>query len=121
MTEPKTAYPKRNPGTSAHTTSAFARPLGAARAHGLSDSSPRVNTGELPRPFKPGDSIPPISTGDLLRPIRARACRAHTVARLGPSASKASPQRKQTIVSSRGELTPAVARSLSGNVFPPGR
>ena len=72
MIEPKTAYPKRNPGPSAHTTSAFERPTWAARPLGLSDSSPRVNTGELQRPFKSGDSMPHISTGDLLRPIWAR-------------------------------------------------
>lgn len=72
MIEPKTAYPKRNPGASPHTTSAFERPTWAPRPLGLSDSSPRVNTGELVRPFKSGDSMPHISTGDLLRPLWAR-------------------------------------------------
>ncbi len=71
MTEPKTAYPKKNPNGPAHTTSAFERPMWATRPLGLSDSSPRVNTGELQRPFKSGDSIPHVSTGDLLRPIWA--------------------------------------------------
>lgn len=72
MNEPKTAYPKKNPGNAPHTTSAFERPVWAARPVGPSDSSPRVNTGELMRPVKSGDSTPHISTGDLLRPIWAR-------------------------------------------------
>jgi hypothetical protein len=72
MTEPKTAYPKKNPGNQPNTTSAFERPTWASRPLGLSDSSPRINTGELIRPFKSGDSMPHISTGDLLRPIWAR-------------------------------------------------
>lgn len=72
MTETKTAYPKRHPGTSAHTTSAFDRPAWASRPLGLSDSSPRVNTGELQRPLRSGDSMPHISTGDLLRPMWVR-------------------------------------------------
>lgn len=49
------------------TTTAFARPLWA-RARALSDSSPRVDTGELRRPIKTGDSTPQVSTADLLRP-----------------------------------------------------
>lgn len=60
-------YHPAPPDLPPHTTTAFARPLWA-RARVLSDSSPRVDTGELRRPIKTGDSTPQVSTADLLRP-----------------------------------------------------
>ena len=69
MTEMKISYLSNHPAGPEDTASQFNRPSWVSRPAGLSDSTPRVTTGELRRPvFKTSDSTPSVSTADLPRP-----------------------------------------------------
>jgi len=46
----------------------IALPAWVPRARSLSESTPRVATGELQRPLRSSDSMPRIATADLVRP-----------------------------------------------------
>ena len=73
MNDLKISYLSNHPAGPEATASQFNRPSWASRPVGLSDSTPRVTTGELRRPvFKTSDSTPRVSTADLPRPSWAK-------------------------------------------------